>query len=744
MARSLLIILLIGSLIGFALPAAPVYASVGIDPIAFGEQQEVLDGEPLTAGLDAEAWYDGIIAYSEIINCASIIQGMPYSEKGIGTYVGFAADPDAAKPAPNQVYYLHIVAYGLGNACSGQRIWVDFKLPANTSLAVSNMNPVICLASTGQEGNCPQNLPNSPFNAGAYSIPSSDSANAYTWPLPQGKLWEFRIPVISNTILTNSTFQAYIQALDGNDFPWLTPTAGIYVFSGTPNVLYPSPSTQILTSPSLTYKSNSYLYTYGLGGTIYFDLGSTSENYSLFTDSGSVPSGGNAFLAWTDWTPHVLQPNTTYHWRARFAASNGQTFYGVNQTFTTLPNGQVTVGNGGGASCTGSALDAALNTAGIKEVVFNCGSVPVNIQMSSMRTVSTTLTIDGGNKITLLAPAGSRHIEIGGAGNLTLKNVVLSGGSTGSCGGSVKINSGGKLTTNRVQFIGNSTTNNGGALCLDVNAIATLDYALFKNNAAGGSGGAIYNQGIAELRWSDVSNNSAQVNGGGFWNNNYLDINLSLVADNTVAQGATARGTHEGGGIYNGGGTTSVTASTIAGNRAYYAAGIFNNNADVWLTNVTMAGNTAAGLIGGVESKGSGISKVRNTLISGNFPDNCGTGYVKTIQSDGNNLDSGATCGFFGTGDLSNSNSQLKNLGFNGGITRTMALNQTSPAIDRANNSYCGFYDQRGFSGPPQGEIVSRNVDGDKNGSILCDIGAFEFNPAIDTGSQVFLPLIRR
>ena len=50
---------------------------------------------------NAAAWYDGLIQYSTITNCVSIIQGLPYQEYGMGTYVGFRADPDAGQPSPS-------------------------------------------------------------------------------------------------------------------------------------------------------------------------------------------------------------------------------------------------------------------------------------------------------------------------------------------------------------------------------------------------------------------------------------------------------------------------------------------------------------------------------------------------------------------------------------------------------------------------------------------------------------------
>src|SRR5205809_186721 len=77
----------------------------------------------------ALAWYDGLIQYSSVTNCASIIFGNPYQENGAGAYTGFYADPNTAQPSPGQTYYLHVVIAGLGNPCSGTRFYVDVQLP---------------------------------------------------------------------------------------------------------------------------------------------------------------------------------------------------------------------------------------------------------------------------------------------------------------------------------------------------------------------------------------------------------------------------------------------------------------------------------------------------------------------------------------------------------------------------------------------------------------------------------------
>ena len=329
------------------------------------------------------------------------------------------------------------------------------------------------------------------------------SAHSLTWPLPQGGNWEFKIPVVSSTPLTNSPFIGHVRALDGNASPWLNAQVGVYVFSGTPTILYPTPSTTITGSITPAYLSSGFLYNYTYSGTVYFDLGTTTA-YGI-TDSAAITTAFPAYKVWDDWVGHTLLPGTTYHWRVRFQTSGGAWTYGADQTFTTPSSGKLTIGTGTAAGCTGAALDSALATGGVQEIAFDCGSSPVNVTLSGVRSISRTLKIDGGNKVTLVAAPNSRHFDITGA--LTLNNIVLTGGHGATCGGSVKVAGGGTFDATRVQFTNNSTSGNGGALCVEAAGSANLNYALLKTNTASGSGGAAYNQGILGLMWSDVSNN---------------------------------------------------------------------------------------------------------------------------------------------------------------------------------------------------------------------------------------------
>ena len=90
---------------------------------------------------------------------------------------------------------------------------------------------------------------------------------------------------------------------------------------------------------------------------------------------------------------------------------------------------------------------------------------------------------------------------------------------------------------------------------------------------------------------------------------------------------------------------------------------------------------------------------------------------MRTFTSEGNNLvgDTTGATGFVAS-DLLNVDPLLGRLQNNGGPTNTRALLPGSPAVDAGNNTACPFTDQRG---------VLRK-DGDKDGTVVCDIGAFE------------------
>jgi hypothetical protein len=152
--------------------------------------------------------------------------------------------------------------------------------------------------------------------------------------------------------------------------------------------------------------------------------------------------------------------------------------------------------------------------------------------------------------------------------------------------------------------------------------------------------------------------------------------------------------------------------------------------------NVTITRNLAAfpdftGVGGGVFMGDGGTFNFQNTILADNFifvpglpftsPSDC----VGTITSNGNNLmESLSGCTVNGSG-LTVAPSQLGPLQNNGGSTQTHAPLPGSPAIDAGNSFGCRdqfgellLRDQRG---------LRRTVDGNRDGTARCDIGAVEF-----------------
>ncbi len=746
-------------------------------PLPVGAQTTAvlhIPDQPGSNAPTAAAWYDGGIQYSLITNCVSIIQGNPYQEYGMGTYVGFRADPEAGQPSPNTVYYVHVVIAGMGNACSGQRAYIDLSLPADTTLAIDATNKVHCYYNGTAMGDneCPQSFQASTYNPGAYWIPAISQANyAYTWPIPQGWFLEIQVPVRSSTALTNAALQAHVWALDGNSTPWLHPQEGVYVFSNQPTVLYSSPSTISITVNSAF--STGYLYNYGVGGDAYFDLGTTTS-YGLFTDGPvTIPSGnpGTSWKIWTDWTPFALQSDTLYHFRLRFVGSNSQTYYGADQTFRTLPDGRVTVGNGQAASCTEIALNSALTTA--KEIRFDCGVLPMTITLSSAKSIAAPVTIDGDNRVTLDAQHLSNHFSLQAGQWLTLTHITLVNGlNTGTCGGSIYVPGTAQLTLTETRFNNNFSNSQGGAVCNW--GLAKISATLFTSNTASTFGGAIGNYGSLDVDRSLFMHNLGSINGGGIDTtgaltvtnsnfvsntvgfrgggiNNYLGT-LTIIASSFISNTATLYG----GGLANDGGLTTVSSSTFRDNYAANYGGAIENTGILALTDSTVSGNRAkinggglywstaggftllndtfannsAGAQGGNIYTGGTYTAalgLKNTIVTAGSPNNCDS----HIASQGYNLESANSCGWAATGDLVNINPRLGPLQNNGGTTWTHALLFGSPAIDKGTNSGCPATDQRG---------VARPSDGNRDGSAICDIGAYE---ALSQ-SAVFLPLVKR
>jgi len=299
-----------------------------------------------------------------------------------------------------------------------------------------------------------------------------------------------------------------------------------------------------------------------------------------------------------------------------------------------------------------------------------------------------------------------------GIRNHNVGTLIFDGGTvSGNSGGGV-YNAASTATLNNLTISEN--TNGSGVYNLGNTSLTrmTIDLTEILTNTTTANGGGIYNSGnsaTTTVTHSRISGNTANAGsgaGGGVFNNGIMTINTSTI-DNNQAR--------TGGGIEHSGSNLTLTNDTISGNQAADDGGGLYNRGSAVLTNVTLnanTGSTGSNIFNDEASMAIGNSIVANPVGGSNCFNSNGF-----INSQGHNLDSGNTCGFTTTGDISNSNPLLGSLQDNGGPTVTHALTSGSPAIDQGDNGLCPAADQRGVS-RPQGSS--------------CDIGAFEAGTTAD------------
>jgi predicted outer membrane repeat protein len=252
--------------------------------------------------------------------------------------------------------------------------------------------------------------------------------------------------------------------------------------------------------------------------------------------------------------------------------------------------------------------------------VVNFGGAILSVN-STLAVNNSTLTDNfGGNE------GGALYND---SGTATLTNVTISSNGATDYGGAIRNFNGGTVNLNGGSVSDNRTLGNdgGGITNSDLGSTISVNGTSFTNNSTPASGGAIaniYQQGTVEITGATFTGNTA---GGSVGGAIYNGENGTLtVADSTFTDNIASGGSDQGGAIYNGGTSATITGSSFSGNQAYYGSAIatggltttmeissstFTNNGGSPLPETTAVG-------GAIWSTGGGVLNVFTSTFNGN------------------------------------------------------------------------------------------------------------------------------
>lgn len=291
-----------------------------------------------------------------------------------------------------------------------------------------------------------------------------------------------------------------------------------------------------------------------------------------------------------------------------------------------IPNTASVVGNGTAASCTETALKAAISSGG--HITFSCGASPVTIAVTSEITVpkntvidgSGLIALDGGGKNRILVAAMNRSLSVR---NMRFVNGVASQDMTGAgIGGAVSGPYLNKIEVINSIFEGNSAGRGGGAVGVGTASSLVISGSTFKGNKAW-YGGAVYSLLSAlTVVNSTFTENSTTTSGG-------LGDGGAIGTDGASADPNDSIG-----------GDIKICGSLITNNKAYGNGGgaylwayppdrIFIEQTTVSNNTVSPNGRNNNGLGGGMRVSNGEIYIKRSSFLSNTSESNGGGLYLE-------------------------------------------------------------------------------------------------------------------
>ena len=423
--------------------------------------------------------------------------------------------------------------------------------------------------------------------------------------------------------------------------------------------------TESLTNQTISAGSTVYTFTVQVNGDTTFE---TDESFYV-----NVTNVTGATLSDGQGQGNILDDD---------AQQSGPNFV-VNSAADTDDSACDAAGYGSGNyDCTlREAINAANALSGADTITFNIpdmtGCTAANVCTitvgSQLPNIDGDVTIDGSQNSAAITINGNnfkRPLYLNSGKTLSLDTLTIMNGKPLDSSGGAIFNNGGTLNANHITFSGNN-----------VSCIRTC----------GIFGGAIFN----------TNSGTANI------------VNSTFV-------GNTANNDGKGGAIYNNAGTLTVTNSSFNNNSSANDGGaIANANGTVYIINSTISGNSADSALGGVSTIGaSATTVIKNSIIANNSGGDCAnTG--GTLTADAFNLDTDGTCDIATTKTAAEID--LQTLADNGGPTQTMALGNSSAAIDAGDPTVCAA-----TIGSPNYGAGGFDQRGEARADLQCDSGTFE------------------
>ena len=307
----------------------------------------------------------------------------------------------------------------------------------------------------------------------------------------------------------------------------------------------------------------------------------------------------------------------------------------------------------------------------------------------------------------------------------------------------------------------------GGGIYNTANGVVTLTNSKLLTNIAIDGGGLLNHNGTATLVNSTVADNQVYASGSGIENVGTLNVAGSTISGNLaygqdkpytvldstapipggecdptdptdpdcviIYLASSPSLTNGGSGLRNRGGavlknTTIANNSVTNLNGQQVGGGGILVSGQLDLSNVTISGNKATcEFFGNNHCDGAGIYtsfafvKIKNSILA-NEPGNGNCSINGGDFLSGNhNLSDDATCAFSGVGDMNGVAAGFDPAGLadNGGLTKTMALLPTSPAVDAVLAADCTDWDDEIVAADQRGVLRPQGSG--------CDIGAYEY-----------------